>query len=100
MTPEQQSLLEKADRTWQAANVLLSRGFFDSAASRAYYSTLSNDLVQIKSPSPSLGEGFGVRALYQIDGQTAVCHVLHSDRFFRRRKAILFSTFRCYRRFR
>lgn len=37
MTPEQQRLLDKADRTLQAARVLSDRGFFDSAASRAYY---------------------------------------------------------------
>jgi uncharacterized protein (UPF0332 family) len=36
MTPEQQRLLEKADRTLQAARVLNNQGFFDSAASRAY----------------------------------------------------------------
>ncbi|NEP42410.1 MAG: HEPN domain-containing protein, partial [Okeania sp. SIO2H7] len=37
MTPEQQRLLEKADRTLQAARALSDGGFFDSAASRAYY---------------------------------------------------------------
>lgn len=37
MTPEQQRLLEKANRTLQAARVLCYQGFFDSAASRAYY---------------------------------------------------------------
>lgn len=37
MTPEQQKLLEKADRALQAAKVLNNQGFFDSAASRAYY---------------------------------------------------------------
>jgi len=37
MTPEQQKLLEKADRALQAAKILNNQGFFDSAASRAYY---------------------------------------------------------------
>lgn len=37
MTPEQQRLLEKADTTLQAARTLRDGGFFDSAASRAYY---------------------------------------------------------------
>ncbi|HBB32264.1 MAG TPA: DNA-binding protein [Cyanobacteria bacterium UBA8803] len=37
MNPEQQRLLDKADRTLQAAQVLSTQGFFDSAASRAYY---------------------------------------------------------------
>lgn len=37
MTPEQQRLLDKADRTLQAARALINQGFFDSAASRAYY---------------------------------------------------------------
>ncbi len=37
MNPEQQRLLDKADRTLQAARVLCDQGFFDSAASRAYY---------------------------------------------------------------
>lgn len=37
MTPEQQRLIEKADRSLQAARVLNDQGFFDSAASRAYY---------------------------------------------------------------
>jgi len=37
MTPEQQRLLNKADKTLQAARVLINQGFFDSAASRAYY---------------------------------------------------------------
>ncbi len=37
MTPEQQRLLEKANRTLQAARILNNQGFFDSAASRAYY---------------------------------------------------------------
>jgi len=36
MTPEQQRLLNKADKTLQAARVLINQGFFDSAASRAY----------------------------------------------------------------
>ncbi|MGD1702398.1 HEPN domain-containing protein [Dapis sp. BLCC M229] len=37
MSPEQQRLIEKADRSLQAARVLNDQGFFDSAASRAYY---------------------------------------------------------------
>ena len=37
MTPEQQRLLDQADKTLQAARVLINQGFFDSAASRAYY---------------------------------------------------------------
>ncbi|MEY3870866.1 MAG: HEPN domain-containing protein [Microcoleaceae cyanobacterium] len=37
MTPEQEKLLEKAKRTLQAARILNDQGFFDSAASRAYY---------------------------------------------------------------
>ena len=37
MTPEQERLLEKANRTLQAARILNNQGFFDSAASRAYY---------------------------------------------------------------
>ncbi|MGK7900044.1 MAG: HEPN domain-containing protein [Hormoscilla sp.] len=37
MTPEQQRLLDKADRTLQAAKLLKAQGFFDDAASRAYY---------------------------------------------------------------
>ncbi|MBE9187491.1 HEPN domain-containing protein [Microcoleus sp. LEGE 07076] len=37
MNLEQQRLLDKADRTLQAARVLCDQGFFDSAASRAYY---------------------------------------------------------------
>jgi uncharacterized protein (UPF0332 family) len=36
MTPEQERLLEKANRTLQAARILNNQGFFDSAASRAY----------------------------------------------------------------
>jgi HEPN domain-containing protein len=31
MTPEQQRLLDKAERTLQAARVLSDRGFFDNA---------------------------------------------------------------------
>jgi uncharacterized protein (UPF0332 family) len=37
MTPEQERLLEKANKTLQAARILNNQGFFDSAASRAYY---------------------------------------------------------------
>ncbi len=38
MTPEQQKLLEKANRSLQAARELNSKGFPDFAASRVYYS--------------------------------------------------------------
>lgn len=37
MTPEQQKLLDKANRSLQAARELNSNGFPDFAASRAYY---------------------------------------------------------------
>lgn len=38
MTPEQQKLLEKANRSLQAARELNTKGFPDFAASRVYYS--------------------------------------------------------------
>lgn len=37
MTPEQQALLDKAQRSLLAAQTLLEQGFFDFAVSRAYY---------------------------------------------------------------
>ncbi len=37
MTPEQQNLLNKAEKSLEDAKVLNTLGFFDSAASRAYY---------------------------------------------------------------
>ncbi|MDB9311774.1 HEPN domain-containing protein [Spirulina sp. CS-785/01] len=37
MTPEQQRLLDKAEKTLQAAQMLKDAGFSDSAASRGYY---------------------------------------------------------------
>lgn len=37
MTPEQQALIDKAERSLQAARGLLDQQFFDFAASRAYY---------------------------------------------------------------
>jgi uncharacterized protein (UPF0332 family) len=37
MTPEQDALLRKAERSLEAADLLASQGFFDFAASRAYY---------------------------------------------------------------
>lgn len=37
MTPEQQALLEKSQRSMDAAKNLMERGFHDFAVSRAYY---------------------------------------------------------------
>jgi uncharacterized protein (UPF0332 family) len=37
MTEETAELLEKADRTREAAEVLIAAGFYDMAAGRAYY---------------------------------------------------------------
>ena len=37
MTPEQQALLDKAQRSLQAAQGLLNQQFYDFAVSRAYY---------------------------------------------------------------
>lgn len=37
MTPEQQALLDKAQRSMNAAKSLLEQGFYDFAVSRAYY---------------------------------------------------------------
>lgn len=37
MTPEQQALLDKAQRSMNAAKNLMERGFHDFAVSRAYY---------------------------------------------------------------
>ncbi len=38
MTPEQQALLGKAQRSLEAAQNLIKQGFYDFAVSRAYYS--------------------------------------------------------------
>lgn len=37
MTPEQQALLDKAQRSMDAAKSLVEQGFYDFAVSRAYY---------------------------------------------------------------
>lgn len=37
MTPEQQALVDKAQRSLQAAQSLIKQGFYDFAVSRAYY---------------------------------------------------------------
>lgn len=37
MTPEQQALLDKAQRSLEAAQSLIQQGFYDFAVSRAYY---------------------------------------------------------------
>jgi uncharacterized protein (UPF0332 family) len=37
MTPEQQALLDKAERSLEAAQSLIEQGFYEFAASRAYY---------------------------------------------------------------
>lgn len=37
MTPEQQALVDKAQRSLEAAQSLIEQGFYDFAVSRAYY---------------------------------------------------------------
>lgn len=37
MTPEQQALLDKAQRSLEAAQSLIQQGFYDFAVSRAYH---------------------------------------------------------------
>lgn len=37
MTPEQQALIEKSQRSLEAAQSLVQQGFYDFAVSRAYY---------------------------------------------------------------
>jgi uncharacterized protein (UPF0332 family) len=37
MTPEQQALLDKSQRSIEAAQSLIQRGFYDFAVSRGYY---------------------------------------------------------------
>ena len=37
MTPEQQALLDKAERSLEATQSLVEQGFYDFAVSRAYY---------------------------------------------------------------
>jgi hypothetical protein len=47
MTPEQERLLEKAERSLQAAQELNQKGFAEFAASRGYYSMFLKKLYQV-----------------------------------------------------
>jgi hypothetical protein len=51
MTPSQQAILKKAVRSWRAAQTLYEEGFSDFAASRAYYTSSSQDLPRSRFAS-------------------------------------------------
>ncbi|MBD1870845.1 HEPN domain-containing protein [Leptolyngbya sp. FACHB-541] len=45
MTPEQQALLHKAQRSLEASQNLIEQGFYEFAVSRAYYAMLVQTMI-------------------------------------------------------